>query len=65
MGTIGTQSTLPLGTVDEVKKNVESMCYEIGKDGGFIIMPTHSINRDIPWENIVAFYEAVEKYGIY
>ena len=65
MGTIGTQSTLPLGTVDEVKKNVESMCYEIGKDGGFIIMPTHSINRDVPWENIVTFYEAVEKYGIY
>lgn len=65
MGTIGTQSTLPLGTADDVRDTVARMCREVGKGGGFIIMPTHSINSDVPWENIVAFYAAVEEFGTY
>ncbi len=62
-GTIGTQSTLPFGTPEEVKITVARMCKEVGKGGGFVISPTHSINPDVPWENIVAFYEAVEEYN--
>ena len=64
-GTIGTQSTLPFGTPEEVKITVARMCKEVGKGGGFVISPTHSINADVPWENIVAFYEAVEEFGVY
>ena len=29
------------------------------------ITPSHLINADIPWENIVAFFEAAEAYGGY
>jgi len=65
MGTIGTQTTLPFGTVEEVRNTVAKRCREVGKGGGFIIMPTHTINSDVPWENIVAFYNAVEEFGNY
>ena len=64
-GTIGTQTTMPFGTPEEVKKVVAKMCKEVGKGGGFIISPTHAIESDVPWENIVAFYEAVEEFGVY
>jgi hypothetical protein len=32
--------------------------------GGFIIAPTHSIRPEVPWDNIRAFYDAVERYGV-
>ena len=64
-GTIGTQTTMPFGTPEDVSIAVARMCKEVGKGGGFIISPTHSINADVPWENIVAFYEAVEEFGVY
>ena len=31
--------------------------------GGYVIGPTHSANRDVSWEHISAFYEAVRNYG--
>lgn len=64
-GTIGTQTTLPFGTPQDVKMAVAKMCKEVGRGGGFIISPTHSINPDVSWENIVAFYEAAEEFGVY
>jgi uroporphyrinogen decarboxylase len=64
-GTIGTQTTIPFGTPEDVSLSVAQMCREMGKEAGFIISPTHSINEDVPWENIVAFYEAVEEFGAY
>ena len=33
--------------------------------GGFLLAPTHNIQLDVPFENIEAFYSAVEKYGNY
>jgi hypothetical protein len=30
---------------------------------GLVIAPTHVIEPDVPWENILAFFEAVEEYG--
>jgi len=33
------------------------------KTGADVIGPAHVISLDIPWENIVAFFEAVDEYG--
>ena len=44
-----------------VKDYIEALA----PDGGYVIGPTHSINDDVPWENIAAFYDAVERYGVY
>jgi len=64
-GTIGTQTTMPFGTVDEVKEAVKKSIQEIGKDGGLLIAPTHLLEPEVPWENIMAFVEAVRDYGKY
>ena len=35
------------------------------KGGGLILAPTHTIEEDVPWENLLAFFEALEQYGAY
>lgn len=61
-GTIGTQSLMPFGTSQEVKDEVKRIIHEFNAfDGGLIIAPTHFLEPDVPWENIIAFFEAVEE----
>lgn len=63
LGTIGTQTTLPFGTPRQVAQMVARRMRECAPGGGFIIAPTHSIRPEVPWENIRAFYDAVDRYG--
>jgi len=58
-GGIGVQSLLPFGTVSEVKRGVQNILNEIGKDGGYIASPSHAIPKDIPCENIIAMLEVL------
>jgi uroporphyrinogen decarboxylase len=64
-GTLGTQTTLPFGTVDEVRQVVKERIETVGKGGGLLIAPTHLVEPEVPWENIMAFVEAVEEFGYY
>ena len=64
-GTIGTQTTMPFGTPEDVKKIVKLRIETVGKNGGLLIAPTHLIEPEVPWENIIAFAEAVEECGYY
>jgi uroporphyrinogen decarboxylase len=64
-GTMGTQTTMPFGTTDEVRRVVKLMIETVGKGGGLVIAPTHALEPEVPWENVVAFVEAVETYGRY
>lgn len=64
-GTIGTQTTLPFGTPAEVEESVKEMIETVGKNGGLVIAPSHIVEPEVPWENIVAFYETVKKYRVY
>lgn len=61
-GTIGTQTTMPFGTPDEVRAKVfEHM--EIAKPfGGLLPAPTHLLEPEVPWENILAYVEACRDY---
>ncbi len=56
-GTISVQDTIPLGTVDDVRKEVITRIKTVGYNGGFIISPENSIPYDAPLENILAVYE--------
>jgi len=58
-GGMSVQRTLPLGTVEEVQVEARRLMQEIGRDGGFIIGPSHHMPGDIPVENMVAFIDAV------
>ncbi|MFB0522857.1 MAG: uroporphyrinogen decarboxylase family protein [Candidatus Bathyarchaeia archaeon] len=64
-GTIGVQTTMPHGTPKQVKAAVKRMIETVGQGGGFLIAPCHFIQTDVPWENVIAFFEAVEEYGEY
>ena len=64
-GSISVQQTLPFGTPEDVRNEVKLRMETIGKDGGFLIGPAHMIEPEVPWENLLAFFDAVEKYGRY
>ncbi len=64
-GTIGVQAVMPFGSPEDVKRNVREMVEKVGKGGGFIIAPTHFVSTQVPWENVEAFFEAVEEFGRY
>ncbi len=57
-GSIGTQTTMPFGTPDEVKRVVAERKKTLGYDGALIISPTHVLEPEVPIENILAFVEA-------
>jgi len=58
-GGISTQRLLPFGTVQEVRDEVHSLLDNIGRDGGYIIAPAHSIPGDARPENINAMIEVL------
>jgi len=60
-GTIGTQTTLPFGTPDDVRNVVASRLEKCGEHGGIVIGPTHIVEPEVPWENIQAMVGAVRK----
>ena len=64
-GTIGTQTTMPWGTPDDVRACVKERIETVGYDGGLLLAPTHVLEPEVPWDNITAFFDAVEQYGHY
>ncbi|HEY3269188.1 MAG TPA: uroporphyrinogen decarboxylase family protein [Armatimonadota bacterium] len=64
-GTVGTQSTLPFGTPDDVRAEVKTRMETVGQHGGLLLAPTHMVEPDVPWENLLAAVEAVDEYGWY
>lgn len=64
-GTISIQKTMSFGTPEEVRREVKERIETIGRGGGLVISPTHMLGPEVPWENIIAFFEAVEEFGKY
>ena len=56
-GGISVQTTLPFGTVEDVKQEVIERIEVLGKGGGYILAPSHAIQAGTPPENIIAMYE--------
>lgn len=55
-GGIDTQSILPFGTADEVKKETAHYVESLGRNGGYILMSSQTIEDDVPIANIEALY---------
>jgi uroporphyrinogen decarboxylase len=62
-GGVDNQHTLPFGTVEDVRAEVEENIRVLGAGGGYILAPCHNIQAVSPPENIVAMYEAGYEYG--
>jgi uroporphyrinogen decarboxylase len=63
LGGMSVQRLLPLGTPQQVCDETRRLMDEVGRDGGFIIGPSHDMPGDIPLENMVAFIETVRNGG--
>jgi len=61
-GGIDTQHLLPRGTVDEVKAEVRRVLSIMDRNGGYILSPAHTIQHDVPAENVVAIYEGAKEF---
>jgi uroporphyrinogen decarboxylase len=57
-GVLGTQSTLPFGKPEEVKAAVRQYRRIAGPLGGLFCCPTHIVEPEVPWDNLVAYAEA-------
>ncbi|MEX0324991.1 MAG: uroporphyrinogen decarboxylase family protein [Puniceicoccaceae bacterium] len=55
-GGLSTQSTLPYKGVEDVREESRKLI-SMGRRGGYIFSPSHSVESDVPMENIFAFIE--------
>lgn len=61
-GTIGTQTTMPFGTPDDVRREVYKNLEIAGSKGGLFVCPTHLLEPEVPVENIVAYINACQDF---
>jgi uroporphyrinogen decarboxylase len=56
-GGLGSQSTIPFGTPDEIRQEIRRLRREMGKGGGYILAPAKPLRPETPTENAVAVVE--------
>ena len=56
-GGASVQRTLPFGTADDVRGEVRKLISVLGRTGGYIFGPAHSIQAGTPPENVLAMFE--------
>jgi uroporphyrinogen decarboxylase len=59
-GGVDTQATLPLGSHDDIKTEVRRNISIFGRGGGYVFTTVHNIQADVPAENILAMFEALD-----
>jgi len=57
-GGLGSQSTIPFGTPDEIRAEVTKLCRQMGRGGGYILAPAKPLQPETPTENAAAVVEA-------
>lgn len=62
-GGCDSQSILPGGTPDEVRRHVVQQCRTLAPGGGFVFQQVHNIMANVPADNIIAMYEGVQEYN--
>lgn len=60
-GGCDTQRVLPMGSVDEVKREVKKRIEDLASGGGFVFSQVHNIQAGVPPENIMAMYDALKE----
>ena len=64
-GGIDTQHLLPEGSEEDVKNEVKRILSIMDKNGGYILSSAHTIQYDVPAQNVIAmFHGADEYYGL-
>ena len=61
-GGVDTQGILPHGTPDQVRDDVRRNVEALAHGGGYVFNTIHNIQADVPPENIVAMWEALQEF---
>ena len=48
---------MPFGTPADVAQTVRACFDTLGAGGGYVCAPSHDIEPDVPWENVLAFVD--------
>ncbi|GAG59787.1 unnamed protein product, partial [marine sediment metagenome] len=64
-GACNTQKTLPFGTPEQIREEVRENleCFKPG--GGYIAANIHNITAEVPPQNIVAMFDALNEFRNY
>jgi uroporphyrinogen decarboxylase len=61
-GGVSVQTTLPFGNPEDVRQEVEDLITILGRNGGYILGPSHAIQAGTPPENIVAMFDTAKTF---
>lgn len=61
-GGIDTQHLLPEASPEEIKTEIKRILSVMDINGGYILAPAHTIQQDVPAENLCAVYEGAKEY---
>ncbi len=64
-GGVDTQGVLPHGTPQQVRDDVRRNIEALAPGGGYVFNTIHNIQADVPPENIIAMWQALQEYGVY
>jgi uroporphyrinogen decarboxylase len=56
-GGVSVQKTMPFGTPEDVRREVEERIKVLGKNGGYLCGPSHNVQSGTKPENIVALFD--------
>ncbi len=57
-GGLGSQSTIPFGTPQDIAGEVRRLCDEMARGGGYILAPAKALQPETPTANAVAVFES-------
>lgn len=64
-GGVDTQGILPVGTPGQVKDDVRHNLDALAPGGGYVFNTVHNIQADVPPQNMLALFEALQEFGSY
>ncbi len=62
-GGVSVQRTLPFGTAEEVAAEVRRLLGTLGRNGGYILGPSHEVPAGTPPENVLAMFETARHWA--
>ncbi len=63
-GAIDVQGVLPFGSPEDVAREVRRTIDVLGRGGGYVLGPSHSIQAEVPSENIVAMFDTARAHTV-
>jgi uroporphyrinogen decarboxylase len=64
-GGVDTQHVLPHGTPGDIRDEVRRRVEDLAPGGGFVFNTVHNVQADVPPENYMAMWEALQECGSY